>query len=214
MYIIYIYIILFSGISYPTPLHQIDAIEQKNNISINIFRLDNNNKEIWPFRPSKIFRKNPKDNCNLLQLVKDGRTHYVLISNLKHLVYNQMKNVQNKTWYICYNCLFSCVTKNKYYDHIELCYQHKAQKITLPKKNCPQKGNIMSYIKNQENNGAKVTEYENKSPFVFYFDAECILAPTNNEHDSSKTGTTVVDEHIPSACGYHVARHVIYFLTC
>lgn len=125
-----------------------------------------------------------------------------------------MTNVKHKTWYICYNCLFSCVTKSKYLEHVELCYQHKPQKITLPKKNCPKKGNIMAYIKDVDNNNkAKVTEYENKAPFVFYFDSECILRPTTADvHDSTKTGTTIIDEQIPSACGYSVARYTNYFI--
>ena len=67
------------GITFPTPIHQIPKFEQMNNMSINVFGLEND-----VVVPIQLSRLDSDNEINLLLISKDDKRHYCLIKNRTH----------------------------------------------------------------------------------------------------------------------------------
>ena len=82
-----------NGIDFPTPINQIEKVEQQNNLSINVYGYENN--VIVPYRLSK--QSGDKKRVNLLLILEDGvlssigdvgiRYHYVWIKDFNRLLF-------------------------------------------------------------------------------------------------------------------------------
>ena len=89
----------YTGITFPVTLNQISKIEEQNEININIFQLDDNEKTVLPLYISD---NEYKDICDMLlikKLQEDGTilSHYVLITDLSSLLYRQNKSKKRKS---------------------------------------------------------------------------------------------------------------------
>lgn len=136
---------------------------KKNNISINVFVINEKNKIL----PVHITNKKQKLHANLLLLEEDGKFHYCLINDLSRLVKSQLTKHRKKI-FICERCLNYFHIKSNLKRHKKLCQKMNKCAITLPS----QKEKFLEFknFKNQLFN-----------PFVIYYDSECILKKCNNE---------------------------------
>jgi hypothetical protein len=83
-------------IDFPTPLNKIKKFERANNISINAFALDEENKVYL----LKVCDEELEDHRDLLLIQHEETTHYCLIANFECLVHPQLPGLHHKK-YIC-----------------------------------------------------------------------------------------------------------------
>ena len=76
----------FTGIDFPTPLHQISEIERLNNLAINAFGWRNNKTFI--IRVSEVEDPNVR-RINLMLLMGRNTTHYCYIKSLRRLLHSE-----------------------------------------------------------------------------------------------------------------------------
>ena len=165
----------FSNYKYPLKLSDTPAFERKENISINVYRLNSNNN-VEPCYMSSLKQSNPYFHVDLL-LEKD---HYNLIKDLSRLVRSQVSKSKN-AHYPCKRCLTLCTSPEILQRHEERCNQHRAQRIEMVK---------------EKDSTLRFTSIEKmlKLPFWFVADFEAIIEklPTerteNEEEEFIQTG--------------------------
>ena len=116
------------GIDYPVDICDIGKIEEMNNLSINVFGLEDINKResIYPIRLSNTLSVNVID---LLYVEKDNDCHYMLIKDInKFLTFGNI----NKSL-LCRNCLQIKSTDKALESHKDLCLGI-TKKYSLPVK--------------------------------------------------------------------------------
>ncbi|GFS76715.1 uncharacterized protein NPIL_654761 [Nephila pilipes] len=175
----------FTGINFPTPLKDIQIFEEKNNISINVYGLNEKNK-VFPLLITKIEKKKHLD----LMYVKNSNnnSHYCWIKSLSRLVSSQLSNFHHKT-YICRRCLQHFISENILTKHRENCNSHNSVRIEMPKEK-------FLFFKN--------FQHSVQIPFVAYADFECITKPISSCEPSSVNSFTMkYQKHEPySFCFY------------
>lgn len=117
----------FEGITFPMEFNKISKFENQNNMSINVFGLNQSNtKIVGPLHHTKNRREH---HINLLYYVYRKKTHFVWIKNLSRLVRSQLTKHKCQI-YICDGCLLYFPTNEKLRSHqTEQCHKIK---ITLP----------------------------------------------------------------------------------
>ena len=88
------------GISFPTPLKDIKRIETQNDLSINVFGYDREEK-VYPLYLSKSLVE--ERHINLLLICQGEKQHYCLIRSFSRLMKYRTKH--NGAKYFCYSCL-------------------------------------------------------------------------------------------------------------
>ena len=198
-----------SGVDFPVQTNQLARIEKQNDIFINVFRL-NEEEKVYPFRLGTVDTlANASNIVNLLELTSVTGNHYVLITSLTALLRRQL-NLSRNPRYICPRDLFSCQSQAKFIRHQELCRDNSVQAVSLPRANCPRKSDKFAYIKDRSAGSPRVTEFEVEMPFCFYSDIECVLPPISTAARSGpETPSTLeVTTHEPSCMAYSVTRWV------
>ena len=177
-----------TGISYPVATKDVDKVESMNNISINVFGLEDN-KTVFPMRISK--KTDSEHHIDLLYISDSDINHYVLIKNMSRLIKSQLSLHKCQT-FICSYCLHGCKTKEILDRHVERCKMHDAQRVKLPEKNDKKGRDKVKFTK---------TEYQLRLPFVIYADFESILLKHDVcKNNSEKSWTLKYQTH--EACGY------------
>ena len=171
-----------------------------NQIRINIFHCTQKNSTIFPFRISK---SSYEHTLNLLRLHKNDQSHFVLIKTLGPLV-NHVNN-NGRQNHVCERCLYITVNLKAYNDHIELCKNHKAQRIRLPKFNDPSSKDKLSYI--SSNSDSKISSFETDLSFFATADLESLLQPVSPNNQGVK------DLHIPISIVYKICSIDANFYT-
>ena len=172
----------YSGIEFPITIKQINKIEKKNNIRINVFGYE----EKQPY-PIYISNEKYKDHMELLLITKDENKHYVLIKDFNKFMYQQTKHKERK--HFCMHCLQCFSSERVLNNHKENCIIiNGKQAIKMPKKG----DNILKY-----NNFHK----QQAVPFVIYADFEAITekiqgCEQNNDSSYAKSYQKHTD------CGY------------
>ena len=103
----------FTGIDAPTPISQIQRVERRNNLAINVFGWD---KGVIVHHISKQPEDMPR--VNVLLIEKDTKFHYTWIRDLKRLLYDQSKHKDRK--HFCEPCLYG-------YTRADLLEAHKTE---------------------------------------------------------------------------------------
>ena len=125
--------VVYTGITFPIILNQIEKIANLNTINFNILALDVAEKFVVPLY---ISNNNYDKICEMLLIRKvvDNtiKSHFVLITDFSKLLYNQNK-CKRKVCY-CKRCLqhFSCIEKLD--NHMNDCKKIKPQKAIFPNK--------------------------------------------------------------------------------
>ena len=164
----------FSEIPFPVPLEDtiISKIEEKNNLSINIYSLEEQEEDdkcyykCVPERITKTFSYDDR-HINLLYLTDDDKGHYVYISKYDNLCKKRNSNTQV---YVCRKCCCLFYKKEKLEEHYE-------------KYDCQSQGVLGFNFVEEKDKWLTFTNHNNKffSPFVIYADFECLLTKKEND---------------------------------
>ena len=139
-------------------ISEIDKIEQKLKVNVNVFSCNKNYKNKNPVRKS---RENYDKILDLL-LIEDIN-HYIIIKNLYCFLTDRCSEKDNFICRICLNIFYSEI---KYNEHMNYCKTRKPQRL------------MPSNDKHIEFNKLQNCMLNN---FVIYSDFECII-DKNNEH--------------------------------
>lgn len=170
----------------PVSIKSIPEIENKYNVTINIFGHSNNKTDFYPIR---ITKNHFEKHVNLLYTEKEDKQHYVLIKDFNKLNNKITKNTRKK--YFCYYCLQHFTREDILNKHKEDCIEiNGTQAIKMPE---IEKSNIKFY------NIQNIIPV----PFVIYADIEAIHKITAK----STTHTEYKDEHVASSIAYKVVCH-------
>jgi len=170
---------IFSGLTFPTPLHQVKIFEKNNpDISVNVYGLE---KKIQPPRkyptyevfPLKVVQNEKSNHFDLLLTKDEDRSHYTFISNLSRLVRSQ-KTRHNGQIIFCKRC-FTSFDDQKYKFKLNgqvgleqyklICGTHKP---ILPQMPAP--GSQLEFT---------TWKKTQRHPIVIYADFEALLVKTN-----------------------------------
>lgn len=196
----------FSELNFPVNLKDISNFEAKNEISINVYgledRFDGQITRHEIVGPLYFTKQKKMVHINLLLITTDdGNAHYCWIKNLSRLISSQGRSGYLSRSYICEGCLVFFSSNEKLQRHInEDCMQVKAIfPTTAPKINkygneLP--GNILMFDK---------FEKQLKTPFVIYADFEAALRPIQYAEPNPSHGYTVkCFEHQPYSYAYYI----------
>lgn len=179
----------FDCIQYPPTLKDVRVFEKVNNISINIFILDENDKVC----PKKIVDQELLDHRDLLLLEIGEKRHFVYIKNFDKLVHSQITSDHGKIK-VCKRCLWYKKTDpknpNVVREHDNLCNKNQPAAVILPTQK--------PYIKFEH------VERSMKIPFVVYADFESQLYDVHTcQPDPERSYEYAYNKHSPiSVCAY------------
>ena len=116
-----------TGVTFPTPLDQITLVERKNNLSINVFGYDEEDK-VYPIRVAK--QQQETNHVYLLYVSNEETSHYCWIRHFSRLMGHRTKH--RAKCYYCYNCLHGFSQEHLLDAHKELCFKQRTQKVKFP----------------------------------------------------------------------------------
>ncbi|XP_025265533.1 uncharacterized protein LOC105250885 [Camponotus floridanus] len=151
-------------IEFPVTLNQIKKFEHANDISINVYSIEDKNI-IVPLQPSQ--QKRDK-HVNLLYIEDNNSVgHFAWIKNLSRLLSSQLSK-HNGQIYICDRCLHYFYSDAKLQSHTVNCGKMNDCTVRLPS----HKDKWLSF-----NN----FNWKKRLPFIVYADLKCVLAKTEEE---------------------------------
>ena len=99
----------FSSLRFPVPLSSVSSFATKNNLSINVYGVENDEKVSYPLRVSQTVV--PVRHVDLLLYECNIVQQYTTIRNFSRLVNSQLSNHEHAT-YCCKKCLHGYKTPN------------------------------------------------------------------------------------------------------
>ncbi|XP_029674784.1 uncharacterized protein LOC115242537 [Formica exsecta] len=152
------------GIKFPVTVNQIKKFELLNDMSINVYSIEE--KNIVPIRLSELKRDK---HVNLLYMEDNNVGHFAWIKNLSRLVSSQLSKKEHKK-YICDRCLHYFDSNDKLQSHTVDCREMNECTIRLP---------------SDKDKWLTFNNYNRKErlPFVVYADLECVLEKTEEERN-------------------------------
>ena len=176
----------YSGIEFPITIKQINKIEKKNSIRINVFGYE----EKQPY-PIYISDEKYEDHMELLLITKDENKHYVLIKDFNKFMYQQTKRKERK--HFCMHCLQCFSSERVLNNHKENCIIiNGKQAINMPKKG----EDILKYTNHHKQQAV---------PFVIYADFEAITEKIQGcQPNNDKSYTEAYQKHTDCGYGYKV----------
>ena len=175
------------GTDFPTPLSQIQDFEKKNNLSINVFGLEND--KVYPLQLTK--STDMPHHVNLLLFSKGDTRHYCLVKNLNRLLGDRTSH-KGQSFY-CNYCLHGFSSHDLMKEHLHYCSSHGPQKLSFPKSE-EQQWVYFNHIHKQL-----------EVPFVIYADLESFVQPVSTcQPDPSSSSTYAYLKHEPSGYCYLV----------
>ncbi|CAG9769728.1 unnamed protein product [Ceutorhynchus assimilis] len=197
----------FTGLEFPIKLKDVGKFEQLNNISINVYGLDevyeNGRNIIEVVGPLYFTLSRKARHVNLLLISDDfGNTHYYLIRNMSRLISSQLSK-HKEAKHLCDGCLLYFPTEQKLKAHQEHDCGHVSVKLPTidSKKN--------KYGEEAPENILKFINFEKKLkvPFVCYADFETIIEPIPEEHkqlDPEQSYTVKKHKAVPYSFAYYI----------
>ena len=176
----------YSEIEFPITIKQINKIEKKNSIRINVFGYE----EKQPY-PIYISDEKYEDHMELLLITKDENKHYVLIKDFNKFMYQQTKHKERK--HFCMHCLQCFISERVLNNHKENCIIiNGKQAINMPKKG----ENMLKYTNHHKQQAV---------PFVIYADFEAITEKIQGcQPNNDKSYTEAYQKHTDCGYGYKV----------
>ena len=139
-------------------ISEINKIEKKLQVNVNVFSCDKKYKNKNPVRKSRTDYDRTLD-----LLLIEGINHYILIKNIHCFLSNRGNE---KNIFACRTCLNIFHSKNKYNDHINYCKDRKPQRLMSANEKHIKFNKLQNCMLNN---------------FIIYSDFECII-DKNNEH--------------------------------
>lgn len=176
----------------PMSIHDIDRFETANKTNVNVFRYNENKREVVPLRVS---RKTFDFVVDLL-LISDGEVfHYVLIKSLEAFL-QKTRNVQfTGRTIVCRNCFHLCANNETLSRHQEVCLQNEAVPIDMPteKKHEFDRWGARAFV-----------------PVVVYFDTECLLTRVQGCSNANNVSSTMkIEYHEPCSVAFAVVNRKV-----
>ncbi|XP_018404835.1 PREDICTED: uncharacterized protein LOC108781382 [Cyphomyrmex costatus] len=177
----YSLVLNLTGIEFPMTLSQIKKFENLNDITINVYAIE---EGIVPIRLAD--QKRSK-HVNLLYVEDDIAGHFVLIKDLSRLVSSQISKKKNKK-YFCDRCLH---------------YFSSSAKLELHSVDCGKLNDCAIRLPSEDDKWLEFKKHCRKErvPFVVYADLECALEKMDKEPASS---TYTYQHHNVFSIGYYV----------
>ncbi|XP_015914701.2 uncharacterized protein [Parasteatoda tepidariorum] len=150
----------FSNIPFPVKLQDVKEFEKLNDISINVYGLDEKN-EVFPLILTE--QKKPQ-HVDLLYLITETDFHFCWIKHLSRLLSPQYSR-HNGRKYICRRCLQFFTTNDILTRHEVSCNQREAVRVKMP---------TDKWLK------FKNVKHTQRVPFVIYADLESLLKPIDS----------------------------------
>ena len=184
----------FDDIEFPVSIDDIEKFEKLNQISINVFilndKFDKDDALSQHFEGVYFHKiKNEKKPINLLLIEDDDKSHYCFIKNLRGFV----RNDNRENLVVCDECLRAFRLNSAYDNHKKLnkCQVLEANVKVLPNPNKP------SPRTNKIDSECHLSKFKNsqkqlKVPFVIYADGESIL---NKVEKKEGMNTQVYQSH-------------------
>ncbi|KAF4518575.1 hypothetical protein B566_EDAN015733 [Ephemera danica] len=168
-------------INFPTTLKDINKFEQDNDITVNVFSLDEEGK-VYPVRVAETEKEDHRD----LLIIQDAEnTHYTFIKDFNRLVSSQVTK-RNGTVFVCKRCFTHFnEDEEKLIAHRELCSQKDAVRIRMPEPKVEHNGQVTE-PKAEFNR----VQHQHKMPFVAYADFESILLSIQGADYNPKVSST------------------------
>ncbi|KAE9523724.1 hypothetical protein AGLY_015865 [Aphis glycines] len=192
----------FSGLTFPTKLHQVNIFEKNNpNVTVNVYGLKKHFQPPQKFPeyevfPLKVVDEEKTDHFDLLLITDDENSHFTYISNFSRLVRSQ-KTRHIASAVFCKRCFtsFEPLNINKYElnerirfeEHKLICGTHKP---ILPRMATP--GSMLEF------NTWKKTQ---RHPIVIYADFEALLKKSDEKCGNN---TKVIQKHEAMSYGFMV----------
>ena len=171
-----------AGMQYPITMNQIPRFERQNEISVNVFGMEDG--EIFPLFLSKL--ETSRMEIDLLFLQEEDATHYCLIKDI-----NQFLTLTKKArikHYFCHRCLHGFVREDLLRDHQPYCKKFDFQRVTYPQEGY----NVLEF-----------TSYHKQMrvPFVVYANFESLVRKVDNCSSPSEQSNITHESHF-EPCGY------------
>ncbi|XP_018393244.1 PREDICTED: uncharacterized protein LOC108772246 [Cyphomyrmex costatus] len=177
----YLSVLNLTGIEFPMTLNQIKKFENLNDISINVYAIEDG---IVPIRLAD--RKRNK-HVNLLYVQDDIEGHFALINNLSRLVRSQISKKKNRK-YFCDRCLH---------------YFGSSAKLDLHSVDCGKLNDCAVRLPSEDDKWLSFRNHCRKErvPFVVYADLECSLEKTDKD---PTTSTYTYQHHNVFSIAYYI----------
>ena len=151
----------FSTLPFPVTLQAVGSFTLRNNMSINVYGVDDDNEVIYPLRVSYTIVSDR--HVDLLLFAQDGVQHYTTIRNFSRLVGRQLSK-HGHTIHCCRRCLHAYSSQELLDAHaLDCCH---AQRTKFPKNPRCRFTNIQKQL---------------LAPIVLYADFEPILQRVGDE---------------------------------
>ncbi|XP_026673634.1 uncharacterized protein LOC113464969 [Ceratina calcarata] len=177
----------FGNIEFPISLNQIRLFERLNDVSINVYGIENHHM----IAPLYLTSEKKNRHANLLYVENHQNStipgHFACIKNLSRLVSSQLSKKKSKK-FICDRCLHYFCSSQKLETHTIRCKQMNDCAIVLP---------------NEEDKWLKFQNYFRKErlPFVVYADLECILEKMTEQQNQN---SYPYQHHKVFSIGYYI----------
>ncbi|XP_018367698.1 PREDICTED: uncharacterized protein LOC108764129, partial [Trachymyrmex cornetzi] len=159
----------FTNIEFPMILKDIQKFEQLNDISINVYNIEN--KRVLPVRLTSDKKEKHINVLYLQDSRNDGVGHFAWIKNLSRLVSSQLSKKEHKKFF-CDRCLHYFSTSKKLELHAMDCRKINDCAIRLP---------------SEDDKWLEFDNHRNKEriPIVVYADLECVLQKTESDKEDA-----------------------------
>ena len=182
----------FTGISFPTPLHEIPKVERLNNIAINVLGFQNGKATI--LHASEMEGENIPS-YNVMFITRGPVSHYCYIKNLSRRLYSQQRSEAHHYHY-CVRCLQGFTTQAVFAKHRTLCRGASSRPTRIE---MPEKGKNTLQFQNYQR--------QIKAPFVIYADCESIIEKFDTcIPPTERSCTTKTKVHKPCGFSYIAVR--------
>ena len=170
----------FSSLSFPIPLQAVGSFALRNNMSIKVYGVEDDNEVIYLLRVS--FKLVPERHVDLLLIERDGVQHCTTIRNFSRLVGRQLSN-HGQTVHCCRRCVHAYSSQELLDAHARDCCH--VQRTKVPKEPRCRFTNIQKQL---------------LAPFVVYADFESILqrVDENEAMDTTQGFAVGGDEPTPA----------------
>jgi len=181
----------WKGMSFPTPLRDLEKFERNNNISINVYGWKSTQAEDecfgYPLRITKLQSAEKHINLLLDFKAKNPEGHYCWIKNFSRFA-RRSTDGHNGMRHYCQHCLHGFLSEEKLQHHLSF----GCGAVTETRPTMPEEGTYVQF---------KDWYKQFKVPFVIYADFETLLNPVEMaEHGQDESFTETFQEHVP--CGY------------
>ena len=185
----------YSDISYPTSYDDIYKFEERNNLCIFVYELDEDGKVHR--EKTGLMENYDKDHIYLLRVENDEQSHFIYIRLIGRLM-NIHQHTTDKDKRFCPVCNGK-IKQSEFTKHITECYRFakESTRITLPTPG--------------EKDKLKFHHFKNmlERPYITYADFECSHCEEVDEHGNTRT------KHVPnSACFFVYAPMTILKINC